>query len=156
MKLNLKYYPQHKDYSCGPVCLKMVFEHLGRKYSEEKLIALCKTSEKNGTTHSHLLDEIKREGFEYLVKSRGAIKDIIHFVESGYLIIVNYIEPLSKESHYAVVSGYDEKEKVIILADPCDGNDFTLGWGEFKKMWHNKNNSSKGWFLVVGREFIVE
>lgn len=154
MKINLKYFPQHKDYSCGPVCLRMIFTHLGRVYTEDKLVYLCHTSKKSGTSHQHLIDEIKKEGFVYLIRTKGAISDIVEFIEAGYPVVVNYLEPFSEEGHYAVVSGYDLKEKIVILADPCNGNDYSLKWDDFEKHWHNGNNSSQGWMLIVGRESI--
>lgn len=154
MKINLKYYPQHKDYSCGPVCLRMVFEHLGKKYSEEKLINLCRVSEKYGLNHEHLIKEIENEGFEWYVKNKGTLKDLIRILESGYPAIVNFLDPFSNDGHFAVVTGYTEDKKEIILADPCNGNDFTIPWSEFKERWHNSNNTSKGWFVIMGRESI--
>ena len=46
----------------------------------------------------------------------------------------------------------DEKE--IILADPCNGNDFTIPWYELRKRWRNGNNTSQGWLVVIGRESV--
>lgn len=154
MKINLKYHLQHTDYSCGPSCLKMVFDHLGKDYSEEKLISLCHTSKKTGTSHEHLIDEIKKEGFEYYIKTKGRLQDLIESIESGYLAIINYLDPFSKEGHYAVVTGYTNDRTEIILADPCNGNDYTIPWTVLRKMWHNEHHTSQGWYVIVGRESI--
>lgn len=154
MKINLKYYHQHKDHACGPSCLRMVFEHLGKKYSEEKLTDLCHASKKYGTSHDHLVAEINKEEFAHYSKSHGQLHDLINCVEAGYLAIINYLDPFSNEGHYAVVTGYTDDRKEIILADPCNGNDFTIPWRELKERWHNNNNTSQGWFVVVGRESI--
>ncbi|MAE42926.1 hypothetical protein CMO93_04085 [Candidatus Woesearchaeota archaeon] len=151
MKIKLKYYPQHKDYSCGPSALRMVFEHLGKHYSEEKMIQLCKAMPKIGTSHNHLIEEVKKEGFYCLEKDHGKIKDIIESLEQGYLPLINYYNPLSNSGHYSVICGYDSNEELLFLADPANGNDYTLSYGEFKKLWHNFLNNSKGWFLLVGR-----
>ena len=154
MKLDLKYYPQHTDYSCGPVCLRMVFEHLGRIYSEEKLIALCKANKKEGTNHVPIKKEVEKEGFVYIEGTHGTIKYLINSIESGYPVIINYIDPVSESGHYAIVIGYDKKDKIIIIADPCNGNDFSISWNELKKRWHNQRNSSHGWFMIIGRESV--
>jgi len=154
MKINLKYHPQHKDYTCGPACLRMVFEHLGKKYSEEKLANLCQTSERYGTSHQHLISVIKKEKFKYLLRINGSLRDLIDCVEAGYLVIINYLDPFSNEGHYAVVTGYANDEKEIILADPCNGNDFTIPWHELKERWRNNNNTSQGWLVVIGRESV--
>lgn len=153
MKLDLKYYGEHTDYSCGPVCLKMVFEHLGKSYSEKKLISLCEATKKTGTNHDHLIKEIKREGFAYRVGVKGKFDDLIRAIEAGYPVIINYLDPISAAGHYSVVTGYDKKDRVVILADPCNGNDFSISWRELKKRWHNKRGSI-GWFLILGREWV--
>jgi ABC-type bacteriocin/lantibiotic exporter with double-glycine peptidase domain len=154
MKIELKYFPQHTEYSCGPACLKMIFHHLGLDYSEKKLIKLCHTIEKTGTSHEHLVNEVKKEGFVYLEHHKGTIKQLIAYVENGYLPLVNYIEPISKESHYAIVCGYDAKKEEFIFADPSNGYDFSLHYENFRKHWYNEWHTSKGWFLIIGREQI--
>jgi len=155
MKLSLQYYPQTEKHSCGPVSLRMIFEHLGKTYSEEELIALCRAIPKLGTNHKNLIKGVKNEGFEYIEKNKGTVDEIMRFIDEGRPVIVNYYDTLSKSGHYAVVSGYDKKEKIIILADPKKGNDHTLYWDEFEKIWHNRNNSSKRWYLVIGRGKII-
>ena len=152
MKINLKYYPQYKDYSCGPAALRMVFERLGKKYTEEKMIALCKATPKRGTTHKDLIKEVKKQGFNYIERKNGKIKDLLFFLKRGYPVIVNYVNPLSKSGHYSVVCGYKKKEKLLIFADPSNGNDYTLSWKRFKKNWHNTKKTSMGWLLVVCRD----
>ena len=154
MKNNLKYYPQQRDYACGPACLRMVFEHLGKKCSEEKLLKLCQTSEKYGTSHKHLINAIRNEKFKYYSKNKANLQDLIKHVNSRYLTIINYVEPSSNEGHYAVVTGYTDDKKKIILADPYNGNNFTILWRELKGRWHNTNNTSHGWFVAVRREKI--
>ena len=155
MKLKIRYYPQYASYSCGPVSLKMVFDHLGKHYSEEKLIKLCHAIPNNGTSHEHLIEEVKREGFKFVEGHNGSINDIIFYLNNGYPVIVNYINPLSGGGHYSVIDGYDEKENVLIFADPSNGNDYTLHFNKFKKLWHNSKGISIGWFLIIGREKIV-
>ena len=155
MKLRLKYYPQKKGFSCGPTSLRMVFEHLGKKYSEEKMIKLCHAIPKHGISHKHMIEEVKNEGFKLVERDKGKIEDIINFLENGYPVIVNYLNPLSKRGHYSVIIGYNDKEKVLIFADPSNGMDFSLEYEEFKKRWHNLKNTSIGWYLVVGREKIT-
>ncbi len=152
MKLDIKYYPQHEDYSCGPVSLRMVFEHLGRKYSEKKMISLCKALPKTGTSHKRMIDEVKNEGFTFIAGNNKSIADITKFLDAGYPVIVNYFNPLVKKGHYSVVEGYDKDEKVLMLADPANGQDYTLSWNEFNKLWTNYKKTSKHWMLVVGRE----
>lgn len=154
MKINIIHYLQQEEHACGPSCLRMVFEHLGEKYSEEKLIVLCQTSERYGTSHKNFIKAIRNEKFEHYAKSNGQLDDLINCVEAGYLAIINYLEPFSNGGHYAVVTGYTDDKKAIILADPHHGNDFIVSWKELKERWHNHNNTSHGWFVVIGKELI--
>lgn len=133
----------------------MIFEHLGKDYSEEKMIRLCHAMPKEGTSHKHLIEEVAAEGFVHKEERNGTIEDIIRYIRDGYPVLVNYLNPLSRHGHYAVVDGFDENEQVLIFADPANGNDYTLHWDEFKSLWHDGDNASKGWMLVVGREKIV-
>ena len=155
MKLSLKYHPQYKSFSCGPVSLRMVFEHLGKHYSENKMISLCHAMPKIGTSHEQMIEEVEKEGFKYIQKENGTVKEIINFIDDGYPVIVNYLNPLSNGGHHTVIQGYNKKEKILIFADPSNGNDFSLHFKEFEELWHDGNNSSKGWFLVIGRDKII-
>ena len=152
MKLSIKYYPQYLNYSCGPIALKMVFEHLGIKQTRKKLIELCKAMPDHGTYHHDLINEVKNEELKYISNENGQIKDLIKFLEDGYPVIINYLNPLSGHEHYTVLVGYEKENKLLIFADPADGNDFCLSFSEFNNRWHNISSTSIGWYLVIGRE----
>jgi len=147
MKINLKYYRQTKDYSCGPACLKMIFEYFGKKYPEQKLINLCQANKKYGTSHKNLLRAIKKEKLKSHSKNKGCLQDLIDCLNSHYLTIINYLEPSSNTGHYAIVIKYNKKN--LILADPLNGNNFIIPWRELNKRWYNNNKTSKGWFVAV-------
>lgn len=149
MLLNLKYYPQFSDYSCAAACLRMVFGHYGKKFSEEKLVQFLSISEKHGVSHEKIIRLVRRLGFVPYEYKNGTVRDLIICLEKGTFPIVNYLEPFSNKGHYAVITGYKRKEKKIILADPRNGDDFTISWNMFKKRWINNSKKSKGWFLVI-------
>jgi hypothetical protein len=69
--------------------------------------------------------------------------------------MVNYCNPLSGRGHYAVINGYSKEKKLVYLADPANGNDYTLRFREFKKLWHNEKNTIKKWCVIIGRETIT-
>lgn len=69
--------------------------------------------------------------------------------------IVNYYNPVSSCGHYAVVQGYSPEEEMLYLADPRNGEDYTLSFSEFRKLWHDEENTSRGWCLIIGREKII-
>lgn len=133
----------------------MIFEHLGRPYSEAQLVSLCEAVPHQGTSHKHLVEEVAREGFAYRETSGGSLSYLIDCVDAGYLPIVNYMNPLSNGGHYSIVNGYDLEDAVLIFADPSNGRDFSMHNDQFMQAWHNRNNSSTGWSLIIGREEIV-
>lgn len=147
MKIPLPYYPQHTNFSCGPVCLKMLFAHHGVDYSEEKLIQLCHSVPKFGTSHEHLIEEVRREHFYPHQKTSATIEDILQYLDTGTPVLVNYLNPTTNNGHYSIVCGYEEES--LILADPTNGADYHISHQEFFSHWHNKNNTSSGWLLVV-------
>lgn len=119
------------------------------------MISLCHSMPKTGTSHKHMIEEIEIENFRYIQKNNGTIENIITFLDSGYPVIINYYNPLSRCTHYSVIEGYNSKEKILILADPANGNDYSLHYKEFESLWYDEKITSKGWLLIIGREKII-
>jgi len=156
MKLKLEYHKQAKGLSsCGPVCLKMIFEHLGKKYSERELIELCDAVPNRGTSHKNMIDSVKKTGFFYFAKSNGSINELISYVKKGYPVIVNYLNPKSKRGHYSILIGIDENGEKLTFADPSNGYGYKLGFKEFDRIWHNRKKTSWRWFLIINKEKIL-
>lgn len=44
MPLDVPYYRQHRDYTCGPACLRMVLAYYGHEADEVSLTVLCGTN----------------------------------------------------------------------------------------------------------------
>lgn len=149
MILELPYYKQEKGSSaCGPNSLKIVFEFYGKKYSSESLIKECKIKRGKGTTHNKLKQISRKKGFK-IINRNGNSKEIINFIDKGFPVIVNYINPKSKRGHYSVIKGYTKDFKKFIFSDPSNGPNFEMNINEFEKFWHNSRNTSKNWFLVI-------
>lgn len=148
---SLKHYYQKEPYSCGPVCLKMVFEYLGIEYTENRLIRLCCAMPKAGTSHGFLISEVKEEGFEFIEKEDSKVEDIVKYIDLEIPVIVNYINPISNNGNYSVVVGYTENNN-FIFADPTNGDNYVLSFKEFEDLWHDGDGESKGWMLVIGKE----
>lgn len=152
VKIRLHYFAQKDSFACGPASLRMIFKHLGVDMDEKRLEKLMDSKAGVGTSHHNLIEEVEREGFKHFDKKEGEVDEILKFLDDGYPVLVNYFNPLGKVGHFSVVVGYDLKDEVLILADPANGNDYCLKFEEFKDLWHNSNNTLKGWFMVVFRE----
>jgi len=156
MKIKLNYYAQYKNYSCGPIALKMVFDRLGVECTREEMIELCEAMPQVGTDHESMVKAVEK--YKHLAvkqKSDATVQDILCLLESGYPVIVNYTNPLGKHGHYSVINGYDQERELFIFADPANGKDFTLSYTEFEDAWHSGSGTLEKWLMVVGRENVV-
>lgn len=155
MKLKLKHYSQKKDYTCGPTCLKMVLEYYGTKISRAKIIKLCKTTRKEGTTNKNMVKAARELGFNVFAMHERRVTEVTRNLHKGYPVIVSFTDPKLKDGHYSVVIGYHQKKKQLVLADPYHGVDHTHSLKEFSKYWHNHYEVSKKWMMVITPKVVL-
>ena len=149
--LKVRYYPQDNLYSCGPICLKMVFEFYGKKISKENLSKLTRTK-KSGTSHNNMIKVSLKEGFYCYVHNDSSLNQLKHFIDLGLPVIVNFTEPDGNEGHYAVVIGHNNRK--IIMHDPWNGSHFKLKEKDFEKRWYDYHKKHKytRWLLVLSKD----
>jgi len=148
--INLKFFWQKKEYTCGPAALRMVFDFFGKKFSEEKLTKKLKSNKKIGTSHQALIQEVRKEGFYCFVHENSSLNNLKDFIEKGFPIIIHYLDLSDNVEHYSVVIGFNKKE--IILNDSCNGKKFAVKISDFEKRWHSeKNNYKKKWMMVISK-----
>ncbi len=63
------FYPQERDYSCVPACLRMVLAYNGIYESEDDLVYAC-CSRPDGTAASDLVEAAKGFGFAKTSRER--------------------------------------------------------------------------------------
>lgn len=145
-------FPFHKqkyDYDCGPAIIRMIFEFFNINISEDKIIKLCETSKKRGTSHEHIIEELKNENLKVIEFQGSSIKKIISKIDEGIPVVVNYFDENDNEGHYSIVIGYDKEN--LFFADPWYGNNYKINKKNFERIWHNSLNNSKKWMLYVTR-----
>ena len=147
MILKVPYYKQDKDYTCGPVCLQMVFKYLGKFKSESKISKEVNAKLHSGTYRKRMISEANKMGFSCIAESNSSLEKIKHFVELRLPVIVYYIEPADNIEHYAVIIGF--KNNMIIMNDPWNGKNFKIKEGEFLSRWHNQRRTFKRWMMVI-------
>ncbi len=145
---HLRFFRQHKDYTCGPASLKMAFDFFGIHKKETTLSKEANTH-KNGTAHKDLVRTARRNGFYCHVHENSCINEIRYFIERDLPVIINYREPSSEEGHYSVVVGHNKHK--IILDDPWNGKRFTLNVNKFLKRWDKKYHK---WIVVLSKKKI--
>jgi len=145
--LNLPYYKQTEEFTCGPVCLQMLFEFFDKKLDSKKISSLVAATALYGTSHLALIRVVKNFGFYSYAHTNSSLKDIKYFIDLGLPVLVNYLESSNNEGHYALVVGYTLTS--LVMNDPWNGEHFKINFKEFDKRWFNSTRRSRKSLLVI-------
>lgn len=148
MQIEVPYFEQKKDYTCGPAVLRMVAAFFGASYTPEQLYKITSPDPDTGTRNKDMERAVKKLGLSVYSKNKADIKDIRNFIDKGLPVIVNFIEPRGKqEGHYSLVVGLTNEE--IIFNDPGYGESFRMGIAEFLSRWRSEFEPFQRWMLVA-------
>lgn len=143
--LDVPYHPQEDDASCGPACLRMVYdfyEVTARSFPE---------SAENGTPGCLMIDCIRQSGLipelhSHRISDRD-LKDVIRLIDDGKPVIMAFCDRSTETgSHYAVLVGYSRQE--LFFHDPFLRPYFPRSRRTFRKNWLEEGK----WYLGVGRD----
>jgi len=149
--LEIPYYKQEEDYTCGPTAVKMVLGFYGVKESVENLKNKCHVSETKGTTRANMIKVLKNFGLHVHAHADASLEEVGELLKKRKAVVVNFREPSSNEGHYAVVRGF--KGGKIFLRDPYNGADFSIKTKEFIARWFGYHKSiNKNWIMAVSQE----
>lgn len=150
MKINVPYFRQDTNYSCGPASLQMLFAFYGKRFSEEKLMKELETSKDTGTSHSALVTFSTEEGFYVYVNNNSDIAEIREFIQAGFPVLVHFIETSDNEGHYSIIT--EINSDVVILNDPWNGEGFEISLPTFMRRWHSEDMQFQNWLMVLSEE----
>ena len=140
--LDVPYYRQHRDYTCGPVCLRMVLAYYGHEADEVSLTTLCRTTVL-GTLAEAIVDAARQLGFEgeytfdqgfsTIARALAAGRPVIVTVDAGIL----YQERgIAGYKHMVVI--IDANEETITYHDSQVGGWLTSPVSFFLEAWRAK------------------
>lgn len=139
MPLDVPYYRQHRDYTCGPACLRMVLAYYGHETDEVSLTMLCGTNV-FGTGLSDLTNAARQLGFRAEYTHCESLADLtdalarsippIAMVDAAKLYHVGEITPLG---HLVVVIGASVSE--IVYHDPLIDRELRVTTEIFLRAW---------------------
>lgn len=143
---------QQESYTCGPVALLNIL-HMKNdfSYNEEELARLCDARVGYGTTPENLVKAAQKLGLEVVEeKSNGNVEDIQRNIDMGAYVIILYKNAFSGNSHYTVVTKYDDK--ALYCRDSAFGL-LRFSKEYLEKFWHgvthDASRNSKQWFMAL-------
>ena len=107
---------------CGPATLAMVFHYYGKPISVAELLGQVYSKENEGALKSNMIAAARRRGL-MAVKIRG-YESLFREINSDHPVIVFQNVGLSwyPQWHYAVVVGYDLKNRHVYIHSGSDAN----------------------------------
>lgn len=145
MVLNVPYFKQERDYSCGPASLRMLLAFHAIVKTEEELRELAKTSF-SGTCNDVLAETASRFRM-CIVHSNFSLQGLFQCLSQNIPVLVNFINPTNEQGHFAVAVGYTETH--VILNDPQNGKEYTIEHAEFERRWVSGDGAHKQWGMIV-------
>ena len=142
--LDVPYHPQADDSSCGPACLKMIYDF------HKVNTCIFPGSTRNGTPGRLMVQCIERSGLTpeiapHRVSNRD-LKVVLRLIDDGKPVILAFCDSSTETgSHYAVLVGYSSRE--LFFHDPFLRPYFPRSRRSFPEMWLKESN----WY--VGASF---
>lgn len=149
--LEVPYFKQDTDYTCGPTSLQMVLAYYGVQYSEPHLAKKMQTSTETGTCPVQMSKTAVRLGFHSYVNVDSSFEEIPFLLGLEIPPIIRFVEPDENEDHYGVVVAADDNK--VIINDPWNGPELEFSKTDFIDRWtSNKIEGYHRWLMAVSRE----
>ena len=137
MKLNIPYFRQEKNTTCGVACLRMAISFFGEDVEEFELEEACETSWL-GNTCGELVQCVKKYGFEAEEVENITIDYIKTNLRKNHPIIAQ-LDPailyggLEGFGHFVIITGIEDDK--ICYNDPDMDEEMTQSITDFFKAW---------------------
>ncbi|MBK1897538.1 peptidase domain-containing ABC transporter [Chryseobacterium paridis] len=143
----MKFTPQHDRMDCGPACLKMIFNILGKNYPIQYLRKISYIS-KEGVSLLSIQQAANELGVETIaskisidtLNNHGTLPCILHWKKKHFVVL-----------HDVKVSFWNKK-RTYKVADPAYGL-INLHEEEFKKLWYSDENEGVALFVNPSQKF---
>ena len=129
--------------------MRMALYKFGIEKTERQLGRMLQTKKKAGTLHSAFAKIAEKYKLDYIVGRKTTIGHLKKHKSEGYLIILCFYCPHSKEDHYAVLKKIDHSN--ITMYDPWWGPNRKISRSYFRRVWTNRYPKlrEKRWFFAV-------
>jgi len=138
------FFPQ-KDHHCGPAALASILNFYGKKLSQEEIADSIYLSQLKGTLNLDLLLYAREQGFEAEILNCD-LERLKQELSRGHPLIVflNLGWRFYPIRHYAVMVGYDDIQRAIIVHSG-KGENQLVSYKRFLKAWEKMGY----WCLLI-------
>jgi predicted double-glycine peptidase len=149
MNMNVSFFKQETEWTCGPAVWRMILNSMGHKRTENELVNILKSNSSTGTSYSRFKKIAECYKMDYIEGSGKGTESIKTLIESGYTVIVCYYIPEEREDHYSIVKRIDSK--FIYFIDPWYGPQHRYRLNQFLKVWHMhpRDKKTDEWYFAV-------
>lgn len=144
----IKHFSQEKNYTCAPACLRMILATLlGVEAAEEDLELKLAANADSGTSNNAIQGAFSPylSSLSLCVGSGGSIDTLRRFLETGYLVLINFLHPDDKVGHFALVQ--ELGEDYVTLDDPLSGPDFRVELPQLQ--WRSADGLHRQWYMAL-------
>jgi hypothetical protein len=164
-----EYFAQPNDWTCSASCCIMVHRVLtGEDIGLDEMVQRTGAVPGRGAENAQVVEAMKKLGSNLEVKSgvsssqpqgtelsdeeRAAekaqeLETLKQLLRDGYVVIVNFREPVDNGGHYGVLQGINDQ--AIEIADPYYGLQSVLAWKDFDFRTGYSDPVLHGWYLAV-------
>jgi ABC-type bacteriocin/lantibiotic exporter with double-glycine peptidase domain len=138
MKLNIPYFRQEKNTTCGVACLRMVMAFYSKDIKEFELEEACETGWL-GNTCGELVQCVKKYGFE-AEEVENITTDYVKTILRKNHPIIALLDPailyggIEGFGHFVVITGLEDDK--ICYNDPDMDKEITKNITDFFKAWN--------------------
>jgi ABC-type bacteriocin/lantibiotic exporter with double-glycine peptidase domain len=132
------------EYQCGPASLAMVLQYHGAAIGQEEIAQALYLPSVRGTLNLDLEFYARRRGFEARAFAGTLDAAKAELRRDRPLIVFQDIGRLSAVPHFAVLLGYDDRARSVVLHSGTEAYR-VVSYDEFERTWARRRN----WTLLI-------
>lgn len=132
--MDIPYFKQETNYTCGAAVMRMALAGLGIAYSEKKIAKLLGTNHVAGTKNRAFPIVAEAHRLTYVtIREHTSLYDIQYLLKQNFVVMVCFYHDREEVHHYALVRRLTKTH--IVFADPLDGDNHTMSRSQFMDAW---------------------
>jgi ABC-type bacteriocin/lantibiotic exporter with double-glycine peptidase domain len=133
-----------EEYQCGPASLAMVLQYYGAAIGQEEIAQALYLPSVRGTLNLDLEFYARRRGFAARAFAGTLDAAKAELRRDRPLIVFQDVGVVSAVPHFAVLLGYDERARSVVLHSGTEAYR-VVAYDEFERTWARR----RGWTLLV-------